>query len=1188
MSPSGFPLASLIDAARRRVRRDVRVAVVAAALLVVPALLAIAWVFAGGSLWAAPSPVPLILEGLGIALIGFVLVLAGRAWRRGAEERHLAATAEEKAGLPAGSVLGALELGRGVPKGTSPSLARRAGAEIARHFEGVSASDVSGAVGRTARRRRTLAITGFLGLSTVAAGLSFASPTRTQGGWTPLLNPIRHLSAPALPALIVRPGNTEVLRGADLEIEVRAPGRANVVVLSRAEGDVLRRQTVSVVDAKARARLERIDATTQYWVEAPDGARSETFTAVPRDPLLVSELVVEVRYPAYIGRPAERYGMDVPPLEVPEGTTLLVNGRATRALREAALEAGEASVPLRIDGDRFGASWTPRESGTWRWTMRDASDSELVTAPAPLEITVVGDVAPDVEVTYPGVDTVLDPERIQVIAADARDDYGVSEAVLVSWRVMSAGRTEPRKEEAVPIAQSGERVLLRAVLDVRERELLPGDTLKYFVRAIDGSPRRQAGESQTYALYIPSAADLRDQADREADEAVKEAQRLSEAARKLQSDTRDLQRRTEASRARKDASQARNTRNGSSEQGSMEFRESEQAKQILEQQEQVVGGLEELQKQMAALEKLMESAGLRDQQLRDRMEELRELYDQLLTPEMKQQMEELRESLEKLDPEQLQKVLEQLQQQQQQLADQLEKSLDQLKKAATEQRANALAQDARELATQQQALSDAMKQNATRDQAEAQQQLEQKARELAEQIAELAKDLEAQGQQQATRDAGNAEQQTQAAQQSMQEAAQRAQTQQGEQASRAGEQAAQNLEQAANNLDAARQSIADGAKQEAQEGIQQAMNEALSLAERQQSLLDKMQQQQQQGQQQGQQQQGQQQQGQRGQQQGQQQQGQQQQGQRGQQQGGQQQQQGSQAGGQQGGAGNQNQQGMQSEQAALQQGLEQLSRNLGELGQQTGMVSRDVGSALGRANLSMQQTMQAMQEQQQSGQMPTQQASQTVEDLNRLALALLQNQQQMQQGENQASMQQAMQQMQNLAQQQGQLNGRSNALLPMQLNQQAMAQQTQRLAQDQRSIANELTDLNQRMGGREDVLGRVDQLAKEADAIARAMEGGRPPAQVLARQERLFHRLLDAGRTLEKDEESDERVGESPDEFERSLTGPLNPALFQTTNRYRVPTPEELRGLPPAYRRLILDYFERINRRPDREGREPM
>jgi hypothetical protein len=1181
MSPSGFSLASLIEAARDGVRRDNRVAITAAALLVVPALLAIAWILAGGPLWVAPSPIPLILEVTGIAAIAFVLLLVGRAWRRGTDEKDLAATAEHRAGLPPGSVLGALELGRNVPSGTSPSLARRAGAEITRHFEGVSASDVSGDVGRTARRRRSFAVAGLVVFSAIALILGVASPARTQGGWTPLLNPIGHLSAPALPGLLVRPGNTEVLRGADLEIEIQAPGRANVVVLSRAEGDVLRRQTAPVDGATARARIERIDASTEYWVEAPDGARSETFTVVPRDPLLVSELVVEVRYPAYVNRPAERYTTDVPLLEIPEGTTLLVNGRATRPLQAAALADAESSIPLRIEGDRFGTSWTPRESGTWAWQLRDATGSQLVTAPAPLEVTVVADAPPDVEVTFPGVDTVLDPERVQVIAADARDDYGVGEAVLVSWRVMSGGRTEPRTEEPIAISEAGERVLLRAVLDARERELLPGDTLKYFVRAIDGSPRRQAGESQIYALYIPSAEELRDQATREADEALDEAERLSESARQLQNETRNLQRRTEANRAR-NAAQAETTRSGSSEQGSMEFRESEQARQVLEQQEQLVGGLEELQERMAALEKLMETAGLRDEQLRERMDELRELYDELLTPELKKQMDELRESLEKLDPEQLQKALEQLQQQQEQLAEQLEKSLEQLRKAATEQRANALAQDARELATQQQALADAMKDGPTREQTETQQRLEQKAQELGQQIGELGKDLESQRQEQASKDAGNAQQQTESAQQAMREAGQRAQSQQGEQASQAGQQAAKDLEQAANNLDAARQSIADASKQEAQEGMQQAMNEALSLAERQQNLLDQMKKEQEQaGQQQGQQQQS----GQQGQQQQQGQRGQQQQGQ---QQGGQQQQQGNQAGGQQGGAGNQNQQGMQSEQSALQQGLEQLSRNLGELSQQTGMVSRDVGAALGRANLSMQQTMQAMQESQQSGRMPTEQASQSVEDLNRLALALLQNQQQMQQGENQAGMQQALQQMQNLAQQQGQLNGRANSLMPMQLNQQAMAQQTQRLAQDQRNIANQLTDLNQRMGGREDVLGRVDELAREADAIARAMERGGPPPQVLARQERLFHRLLDAGRTLEKDEESDERVGESPGDFERNAVGALNPALFESATRYRVPTPEELRGLPPAYRKLILDYFQRINRKPDPEGREPM
>jgi hypothetical protein len=262
---------------------------------------------------------------------------------------------------------------------------------------------------------------------------------------------------------------------------------------------------------------------------------------------------------------------------------------------------------------------------------------------------------------------------------------------------------------------------------------------------------------------------------------------------------------------------------------------------------------------------------------------------------------------------------------------------------------------------------------------------------------------------------------------------------------------------------------------------------------------------------------------------------------------------------------------MRAEQAALQQGLQQLGRNLQESGEQA--VNRDVGSALGRANLSMQQTLESMQQ----GQMPTQQAQETVDALNRLALSLLNNSQQMQQGEGSSGEQQAMQQMADLSKQQGAVNGRSSSLAPMQLSESAMSQQMNQLAAEQREIARRLGELNG--GGRQEgLLGDVDALAAEAEAIAQRMQQGRMPADLLARQERLFHRMLDAGRSLEKDEFENERSAERAGSFEAGRAGALDSSLFVDPTRFRAPTAEELQSLPPAYRRLILDYFERLNR----------
>lgn len=79
------------------------------------------------------------------------------------------------------------------------------------------------------------------------------------------------------------------------------------------------------------------------------------------------------------------------------------------------------------------------------------------------------------------------------------------------------------------------------------------------------------------------------------------------------------------------------------------------------------------------------------------------------------------------------------------------------------------------------------------------------------------------------------------------------------------------------------------------------------------------------------------------------------------------------------------------------------------------------------------------------------------------------------------------------------------------------------------------------------------------------------------RQERLFHRLLDAGRSLEKDELSDERESEAAGAYERGEVLPLGPEALRAL-RYLLPDAAVMERLTPAERRLVIRYFERLNR----------
>ncbi|HEX6307892.1 MAG TPA: DUF4175 family protein [Longimicrobiales bacterium] len=1200
MTPSMIPLGRLLDDVRRTLRRETALAVVLSSLCAIPGALLAAWVIGLLRPWGSTGFGPLLLDALAVGAGGVLVYVGVRRWINALDEHAVAADAERAAGVPEGTVRGALELARSVPDGTSAALARRAEAEVTRRISAIAPTAVTPVLRGRARQRRRVATGAFFALSIMTVLLAFAAPDHSRAAWSPMARPVRHLVPPPLPPLVVTPGDVEVQRGTDLAVRIEAPGREAVTLHWRKQGDVPRQEVGAVIADSAVITIPGIDAAAEYWVRAPDGATSARFRITPADPLLLADLAIDVIYPAHAGRASEHFQGEVPPLEIPEGTQLVIRGRATRALAQAALVPAQADVRIDfvIADDGFRGTLTPAASGVFAWHLRDVTGGDIAVQPAPLDITVVPDAAPQVEITFPATDTVLDASLRQAVVADARDDFGLVRADLVSWRVGRSGERAADVEQ--PISLTGDdRALIRTLLDASARDLVPGDTLKFYIRVSDSSPRRQTSVSRTVSLRLPGMVELREESSDRADALVDDAEQLAGRAAEIQKATRELERRTAAANARRQAERQRGTRSGADGRQRMDYEEAAAPRQLLQQQEELVAQMEAMREQLEAFERAMERAGLRDAELQQRLEEMRELYDQMMTPEMREQLEQLRSALEQLDPEAVQKALEEMAAHQDEMKEQLDRTLELMRRAAAEQQMNNLAQEARELATQQQALAESMSQQPpTPEQAKAQQDLAKRTEELAQALEQMQEKLREQGEPQTAESTQQAQRNAAQAGEQMEQAAQDASRRDGRQAAEKGEQAAERLEQAAEMLDQARTTMAEEWKQGAQQSMEQATRDALDLAERQQQLTERMKQaaeqqgaqgqkppqpgqqqsgqQQQGGQQQGGQQQGGQQQG--GQQQGGQQQGGQQQG--GQQQGGQQPG-GQQPGGQQAGGGSGGDvQSMQTEQSALQQGLQQLGRNVQESGERDGAVNREVGSALGRANLSMQQTLDQMQR----GELPTDQAQQTVDALNRLALALLNNAQSMNNGEG-GEGSEALQQMADIAKQQGNLNGRSNALSPMNVTQSAMNQQLNRLAADQMEIARRLGELNR--GGQDGLTGDIDALAREAEQIARQLESGRLPPGTLARQERLFHRMLDAGRSLEKDEFEDERTAERPTDVERRTVQELDAALFRDPTRFRAPTPEELQALPPAYRRLILDYFERLNRPEARQQERP-
>jgi len=271
-------------------------------------------------------------------------------------------------------------------------------------------------------------------------------------------------------------------------------------------------------------------------------------------------------------------------------------------------------------------------------------------------------------------------------------------------------------------------------------------------------------------------------------------------------------------------------------------------------------------------------------------------------------------------------------------------------------------------------------------------------------------------------------------------------------------------------------------------------------------------------------------------------------------------------------------QGMQGEQSAVQQGVQQAAERLEQAGRASSLLSQRSQKAMAEAQRRVQQASQATQQQGQSGG-GSAQAQNAMKDateaLNQALSSLVRDREKVNNAQSASGFSEMMEQLKQLAQQQGQLNSQMQGLnlLPGGAQGEAARQQARLLARQQREVARTLTDVSDA-----DETGRTDALAKEAQTLAQQIERGGIDPNVAARQQQLYRRLLDAGRFLEQDERDDQGPREAKAADGNGVTGRVDgSASGKAANKFSPPTWSELRGLGADDRRLVIEYFRKLN-----------
>ena len=1098
----------LVRRERTRLRSVLAARGAGAAVAVVALVLAAAVVALGGARWIAWPAVPLVVWGVALVLVVTALIWTQRAMHRDTATARVAREIERDRALRSGALRGALEVSGG------GALAQRAADTLAQHLAPAGAV-LASSLHRRVARHRVVAAVGAVGALLLLGAARNAAPD----GWLALRHPVGAFTGSLLPPIEIEHPPGFVMRGEKVRVRVTAPERRTLDVHVRTTGTAWDTLNLPLSRGAGSTVLGPLDA--DLTIVATDGrVSSDTVTIRVTDRPFVGDVAIRATYPAYLGRPAETVPLGEP-ARVPRGTVLTISGRASTDLRSVGLRREQDSVRLEPDGHGFSGRLVALASGHFTWFAAGALGA-IPDLPQPLDLEVVTDSAPQVEVLAPAHDTIVLPDARLTLRVAASDDHGLSDITLETRRKIGDGALMPALAQtlAAPHAPQWSGA---EPLDLSPRGLQPGDELQVSVAATDNSPWRQTARSRTVVLRVPSLSEQRQQARALADSTVAQLAAATKSEREL------AERTGEAARTRSDRPSVSSSSSLSQSDWSqqrpqdaqprtMSYQSAEQAREIARDQQALQNQVRDAQARATDLERQLRAAGALDSTLASQLHDVQQMLHDALTPELQQQLNDVLKATQRLSPEQARQALQNLAEQQKRLRDALERTTEMLRRAGLEGSMQTLRDEAKEIAQNEKALADSLAHRNSRGDTAAlsrrASKLSQQSRDLAEDVQQLQKRLQQEKAQAGPRTMNGVPQHADTSSDAMQRVATADPSRQAQRTQDA-QQGAQQMDQAAQQLASARDEQIQEWKRQLTSQLDQSIQETMQLARRQQQLADR--------------------------------------------------------------ARTEQNADLRPDQSAVQQGVRQVQQRLQDAARKSAHISPQSQGALGDASRRVQEATRSAAARAATGEGDRTQVASAMDEaaqaLNRAAAQMMKDRTSAANGSSASGFAEMLQRMRDAAKAQGGVNSGTAGLLPVpgaQPSAQMMAD-ARALANQQRAIAQKLDDAGN--GGE----ARAAELAREMRQIAASLDRGHVDQQLLDRQQRLFHRLLDAGLTLEKDEREDTGKRESQVGGDEAVIN-NGPAVHGTAaERYKEPSWSELRGLTADERRAVLDYFKRIN-----------
>ncbi len=501
--------------------------------------------------------------------------------------------------------------------------------------------------------------------------------------------------------------NLNVLRNSDITITIKTKGKnLPAQVFINLDNHLIKMES----NGKNEFSYEMQNLTISHQFYFTDGdytSNSYELNVLP-NPILMN-FKINLTYPIYTGKPKETIN-NTGDLTIPKGTIAEWEFNTKDAEKLNFIFNQTTLNPTKTD-NIFKVSQTIKSNGNYFLQLSNQFIASKDTLKYNIQI---------IEDRYPGIVAEQKQDSINPFIyyfyGKADDDYGLSKLQFV---YKNTSTNNINKIFPVTIGKSTDEIFYY-MIDLSKLIENDGDIFEYYFEVWDndGVNGKKSSKSAVFKTISPSKEQIKADAESSSNSIKQKMKEAMQESISLQKRTQDLN---------KDLM----------ENNTLDWRQQEKIKDFIKDQKKLENKIDQLKNEQKAKNEKENQLNPKEEDLLKKQKELDKLFNELLTPEMKEMLKKLEDLLKQQNKDGIQQQMEKMKLNNEDMQKQLDRTLEQFKALELEKKMDDQIKALNDLAEKQADLAEK-----TKDKSESQEALKKQQEEINKQFDDLKKEQE--------------------------------------------------------------------------------------------------------------------------------------------------------------------------------------------------------------------------------------------------------------------------------------------------------------------------------------------------------------------------------------------------------------------------------------------------------------